>query len=225
MNYVTFSVLREFFKLRLEYSSRRKVHILNFSFAMMMFKCKLPHQLNYVVQAVMLKNIGKELLKPKNQVRFILAVISGDIIVNNRKRAELFQELKQKKYDPFPKKKPTAEPVAVGSTEVDEENDDGPAEAAASDYEYLLAMSIGTLTMEKVKELIAQQNKVEADLEILRNTEPKTLWLRDLDALEKELDVSSVSLYCYVFFFLLSRFCLTSCVSLLFSLTDFDTGA
>ena len=109
-----------------------------------------------------------------------------------------------------------AEPVAVGSTEVDEENDDGPAEAAASDYEYLLAMSIGTLTMEKVKELIAQQDKVEEDLNILSNTEPNTLWLRDLDALEKELDVSSVSFCCYVFF-LWSRFCLMLCVLLLFS--------
>ncbi|KAF6995935.1 hypothetical protein CFC21_012354 [Triticum aestivum] len=161
-------VLKEFFDLRLDFYVRRK--------------------------KVMLENMGIELLKYKNKVRFILAVISGDIIVNNRKRAELFQELKQKKYDPFPKKKPTAEPVAVGSTEVDEENDESPAEAAASDYEYLLAMSIGTLTMEKVKELIAQQDKVEEDLNILSNTEPNTLWLRDLDALEKELDVLDAKL-------------------------------
>ena len=60
----------------------------------------------------MLKNIGKELLKPKNQVRFILAVISGDIVVNNRKRAELFLELKKKGYEPSAKKKIAAtEPI------------------------------------------------------------------------------------------------------------------
>ncbi|KAF7079925.1 hypothetical protein CFC21_084086 [Triticum aestivum] len=161
-------VLKEFFDLRFEFYVKRK--------------------------KVMLENMGNELLKYQNKVRFILAVISVEIIVNNRKRADLFDELKQKGYKAFPKKKPTSGPVAVGSTEADEDNDESPAEAAASDYEYLLAMSIGTLTMEKVKELIAQQDKVKADLEILRNTEPNTLWLRDLDALEKELDVLDAKL-------------------------------
>uniref|UniRef100_A0ACD5TW45 Uncharacterized protein n=1 Tax=Avena sativa TaxID=4498 RepID=A0ACD5TW45_AVESA len=160
-------VLEEFFKLRFEFYGKRK--------------------------EVMLENIGNELVKLDNKVRFILAVISGDIVVNNRKRAELFLELKQKKYKPLPKKKVTAEPVAVGATEVDEENDESPVEAAAgvngSDYEYLLAMAIGTLTMEKVQELIAQQENLKDEVDRLRQTSPKDLWLRDLDALEKELDV------------------------------------
>lgn len=82
----------------------------------------------------MLKNLGKELLRPKNQVRFIFVVISGDIVVNNRKRAELFLELKQKGYEPSPMRRNTA-------NEVDEEND----------YEYVLAMAIGTLTLERYR--------------------------------------------------------------------------
>ena len=41
----------------------------------------------------MLQNIGEELLKLKNKVRFILAIISGDIEVGKRKRAEQFLEL------------------------------------------------------------------------------------------------------------------------------------
>ncbi|XP_044396165.1 DNA topoisomerase 2-like [Triticum aestivum] len=139
-------ILTEFFKLRLEYYRRRK--------------------------EVMLENIGKELLKPKNQVRFILAVISGDIVVSNRKRSELFLELKHKGYEPLPKRKNTAK-------EVDEEND----------YEYLLAMPIGTLTLEKVQELVARQKKLEDELESLGKATPEILWLRDLAALEKELDV------------------------------------
>ncbi|KAF7063584.1 hypothetical protein CFC21_070099 [Triticum aestivum] len=139
-------ILTEFFKLRLEYYRRRK--------------------------EVMLENIGKELLKPKNQVRFILAVISGDIVVNNRKRAELFLELKQKGYEPFPKRKNTAK-------EVDEEND----------YEYPLAMPIGTLSLEKVQELVARQKKLEDELESLGKATPEILWMRDLAALENELDV------------------------------------
>nr|XP_045084453.1 uncharacterized protein LOC123493985 [Aegilops tauschii subsp. strangulata] len=162
-------ILTEFFKLRLEYYRRRK--------------------------EVMLENIGKELLKPKNQVRFILAVISGDIVVSNRKRSELFLELKHKGYEPLPKRKNTAK-------EVDEEND----------YEYLLAMPIGTLTLEKVQELVARQKKLEDELESLGKATPEILWLRDLAALEKELDVSSSSLYsfapCYLSFMFSQSFIL-----------------
>lgn len=165
-------VLKDFFKLRFDFYGKRK--------------------------KVMLENIGKELRKINNKVRFIEDVTSGRIIVNNRKRAELFLELKQKGYEAFPKKKVMAEPVAVGATEEDEENDEGSVEAAAgvnaSDYEYLLGMAIGTLTLEKAQELKAQQKNLEDEVQRLSNTEPKDLWLRDLDALEKELDVLDAKL-------------------------------
>mgnify|MGYP001008612529 CR=1 FL=1 len=83
------------------------------------------------------------------------------------------------------RKKITAEPVAVGVTAVDE----AAAGVNASEYEYLLAMTDGTLTPEKIQELIALQKNLEDKVESLCKTTPETLWLRDLDALEKELDV------------------------------------
>ncbi|KAM3272077.1 hypothetical protein ACQJBY_042335 [Aegilops geniculata] len=160
-------ILKEFFQLRLEFYARRK--------------------------EIMLQNIGNEILKLKNKVRFILAVISQDIIVNNRKTAELFLELKQKGYEPFTENFSTSEPVPVGGTEVDEENEESPVEAAAgvtaSDYEYLLAVAIFTFTEEKAQELIAQMNKLEAESESLGKATPEILWLGELDALDKELDV------------------------------------
>ena len=42
-----------------------------------------------------------ELLKVENKVRFILAVVNGEIIVSNRKRADLFVELQRKGFTPF----------------------------------------------------------------------------------------------------------------------------
>ncbi|XP_037439463.1 DNA topoisomerase 2-like [Triticum dicoccoides] len=161
-------ILKEFFQLRLEFYARRK--------------------------AIMLQNIGNEILKLKNKVRFILAVISEDIIVNNRKTAELYLELKQKGYEPFPENLFTSEPVPAGSTEeVDEENEENPVEGAAgvtaSDYEYLLAVAIFTFTEEKAQELITQMNKLEAESESLGKATAEILWLGELDALEKELDV------------------------------------
>lgn len=40
-----------------------------------------------------------------NKVRFILAVVKEEIIIRNRKRAELLKELETKKFTPFYKKK------------------------------------------------------------------------------------------------------------------------
>lgn len=57
-----------------------------------------------------------------------------------------------------------------------------------SDYAYLLSMSIGTLTLEKIQELNAEKQKLVDDVVELMNTSPKSLWLKDLDAFEKELD-------------------------------------
>jgi len=156
-------ILEEFFQLRLEFYVKRK--------------------------EALLKNIKLELKKLENKVRFIRCVVDNEIIVNNRKRADLFLELRQKNFDPFPKKKKRAEPAAAGALE--EENEENPeAEAAEpSDYEYLLAMPIGTLTLEKIQELIAEKQKLVDDVEELKNTSPKSLWLKDLDAFEKELDL------------------------------------
>ncbi|XBI08063.1 hypothetical protein VPH35_135862 [Triticum aestivum] len=137
-------VLKEFFPLRLEFYARRK--------------------------SVMVENIRKEVLKVKNKVWFILAYISRDIIIINRKRVELLLELKRKEYPPFPEKKP-----------IEEITDNRLAEAAAgvnaSDYHYLFV----ALFTENVPDLIAQQEKLEGELESLLNTEPEIL--------EKELDV------------------------------------
>ncbi|KAK1612480.1 hypothetical protein QYE76_036153 [Lolium multiflorum] len=159
-------ILEEFFTLRLEYYVKRK--------------------------DALFKNITLEMRKLDEKVRFILAVVEGEIKVNNRKRAELFEELKQKGYESFPKNKKKNKPVAAGATDDDDGNEESPADGAdaedASGYDYLLSMSIGTLTREKVQQLIAQQENLSLEVERLRLTEPKSLWFKDLDALEKELD-------------------------------------
>uniref|UniRef100_A0A0A9CMP7 DNA topoisomerase (ATP-hydrolyzing) n=1 Tax=Arundo donax TaxID=35708 RepID=A0A0A9CMP7_ARUDO len=50
-------------------------------------------------------------------------------------------------------------------------------------------MAIGTLTREKIQELNAEKAKLENDVEELRKRSPESLWLGDLEALEKELDL------------------------------------
>uniref|UniRef100_A0A7N0TUR6 DNA topoisomerase 2 n=1 Tax=Kalanchoe fedtschenkoi TaxID=63787 RepID=A0A7N0TUR6_KALFE len=156
-------ILEDFYHLRLEFYENRK--------------------------RVMLGNLESELLKLDNRVRFILNVVEGKIIVNNRKRAELFLELKQKGFTPFPKKKTIEDVIADENEDADSSEDTEVAKGVqAGDYEYLLSMAIGTLTLEKVQELCAERDKLNYEVNELRGSSPKSLWLKDLDALEKQLD-------------------------------------
>nr|CAD1831013.1 unnamed protein product [Ananas comosus var. bracteatus] len=81
-------ILEDFFHLRLEFYEKRK--------------------------KVLLDNLEMDLLKLDNKVRFILGVVRGEIIVNNRKRAELFIELHQTGFTPFPKKSKGIDVAIVG---------------------------------------------------------------------------------------------------------------
>ncbi|KAL0005961.1 hypothetical protein SO802_013522 [Lithocarpus litseifolius] len=91
------TVLEEFFHLRLEFYEKRKKFLLN--------------------------KREMELLKLENKVRFILAVVKGEIIVSNRKRADLFVELQTKGFTPFPKKTKVVEPEVAGATDDTEETE------------------------------------------------------------------------------------------------------
>ncbi|OWM78385.1 DNA topoisomerase 2 [Punica granatum] len=160
-------ILEEFFPLRLGFYEKRKKFLLD--------------------------NLEMELLKLDNKVRFILGVVNGEIIVNNRKRAELFIELQEKGFTPFPKKTKSIEAAIAGASEDSEETEDnsestGSKEVKASDYEYLLSMAIGSLTREKVQELCAERDKLLDEVEGLKSSTPMDLWLKDLEDLERELD-------------------------------------
>ena len=134
-----------------------------------------------------------ELLKLDNKVRFVLGVVEGEIIVNNRKRAELLAELKLKGFTPFPKKSKSSEPVVAGTEQAEGEEGDDTDETGkgvrAADYEYLLSMAISSLTLEKVQSLCSERDKLEGDVEEMRRATPKSLWKKDLDAFLQQLDV------------------------------------
>ncbi|KAJ7982233.1 DNA topoisomerase 2 [Quillaja saponaria] len=91
-------ILEEFFHLRFEYYEKRKINLLN---------C-----------------LELELLKLENKVRFILGVVAGEIVVSNRKRADLLIELQQKGFTPLPKKNKSIEPQVAGANDEDEEQQD-----------------------------------------------------------------------------------------------------
>ena len=94
-----------------------------------------------------------QLEKLSNQARFVKMIVSKELIVSNRKKADIVEELRQKKFRPFPK---VAKAKAAGETEDAEEGANDEAEeattgGASTDYEYLLGMAILSLTKEKVR--------------------------------------------------------------------------
>ncbi|KAJ3252865.1 DNA topoisomerase 2 [Boothiomyces macroporosus] len=117
----------------------------------------------------LLADLTAEHLKCENRVRFVLEIIDGKLIVQNRKKAELLAELKAKKYDPIFRK-------GANAPEDDEDN------TSSHGYDYLLSMPIWNLTMEKVQALIKEQEQKEQEIKILLGQTPLDLWRIDLDA-------------------------------------------
>ncbi|KAG5859844.1 DNA topoisomerase II [Encephalitozoon hellem] len=104
----------------------------------------------------MLKVMKEELVRLENKVRFIKEVSTGGLIISRRRRAEIVFDLEARGY------------------------------AKADDYEYLLGMSILSLTAERIEKLSNEHSKKLEEYNRLAGKTPKELWLEDLDAFEKE---------------------------------------
>jgi len=117
----------------------------------------------------------KELLDAK--VRFVLMVIRGELIVSNRKKTELLQDLRTngfKAYHEIFSKEPT------GATSSD-------AAEKGGAFDYLLGMPIWSLTMERVEKLKQEMKNKTDELTSLEKTTIQEMWEQDLDAILGEL--------------------------------------
>ncbi|KAK9901805.1 hypothetical protein M0R45_001967 [Rubus argutus] len=102
-----------------------------------------------------------------NKIRFITLVGEKEIDLSV-KRPEILDKLTQKNFRRIP-----------GNN----------SEAVISDFHYLLSMSLESLCFETVDELIAEKMMVQEKLEGLRKLDSKSLWLDDLNALERQFQV------------------------------------
>ncbi|KAK1937919.1 DNA topoisomerase 2 [Phytophthora citrophthora] len=151
-------IMEEFYGIRLEFYDRRKKSMLQ----------KLQDQIKLL----------------SNKARFVLSVVEGKLIVNNRKKQELLEELVAEGYDQIvPKSKKKA-----NNDDSNESDDDETDLAGASrGYDYLLSMKIWSLTKERVDSLRAELQEREQEHSVLEGRTVQDLWLTDLDALEKML--------------------------------------
>ncbi|KAI3875654.1 hypothetical protein MKX03_035024 [Papaver bracteatum] len=141
---------------------------------------------------VLLENLEYYLNQLNNKVIFILEVVKGEIIVINRDKLELYHELQQKGFDLIPPKAKNG--AAASKPEDAEENENDNSELPSDEgelargYAYLLKMAIDSLTLQMVQELYKEKEKLDGEVAELKNATEKSLWLKDLEALEIKLN-------------------------------------
>ena len=154
-------------------------------------------RLDYYIKrkANLVKNLESEKKILSNKARFVEEVCAGRLIVNNRKRKDILEDLQKRGFDLNTKEEKKAEPTAEDDAEESEsEEEETSIGLLAKGYEYLLGMKIWSLTFEKAEQLRAQLDQKVKELELLLSTEPTTIWLRDLDAVEIALDERDAAL-------------------------------
>jgi DNA topoisomerase-2 len=99
-----------------------------------------------------LENVSNDLKYFKNQMRFIDEFIKKTLVIINRKKYDIIKELVDKKYD-----------------------------KKDSSYDYLLNMSIISLTEERMKNLNDKIEKSQKYIMELKDKSVENLWLEDIE--------------------------------------------
>ena len=106
----------------------------------------------------MLGELERQLSVLDNKCRFIKEVIAGTLKVNNRKKADIVEELKKKGYAPMVKE---AKKKVAGTAEEEDHGAEEDANTGITSYDYLLNMPIMSLTLERV-------NNLQVELSVLK---------------------------------------------------------
>ncbi|XP_055544705.1 DNA topoisomerase 2 [Wyeomyia smithii] len=174
-------IFNEYYKLRLEYYGKRKAY------------------LEGMLQA--------EADRLTDQARFIVEKCDRTLVVENKKRKVMIDELIKRGYRPDPVKEwkrnvAKEEEEEVEEPEQEEEEVVKPGKPKklvdpekafqkltdVKKFDYLLGMSMWMLTDERKNELLKQRDHKLSELAALKNKTKEILWLDDLDALSKKLD-------------------------------------
>lgn len=176
--------LKEYFVLRLEYYVRRKDYLVG----------QLTAQAD----------------KLSDQARFILEKCEKTLVIENKQRKAMIDELVKRGYRPDPIKEwqrrikmedadanddeeeeEEETPKTVAGSKVKKEVDPEKAFQKLTDvkkFDYLLGMSMWMLTEERKNELLKQRDAKLTELDNLKKKTPEYLWMDDLDNLEEKLN-------------------------------------
>jgi len=105
------------------------------------------------------------------KVKFILLIVEKKLDINNKKKHEIEDKLKELKFPKF------------GTSFL--KNSDGDSNKT---YDYLLSMPIYNLTWEKIEELKKQKDDKESEHEEIKAKSPENMWYEELELLQSKYD-------------------------------------
>lgn len=117
----------------------------------------------------------------------------GKLTIENKKKLKMIEELKNRGYPSDPVKAWKKKQIEKGNMDENSEEQTQPTEGEEEapsgnlDYDYLLGMTMWTLTLERKEELINKKNQKVQELEDLRMKTPGDIWTDDLKALREKV--------------------------------------
>ena len=107
----------------------------------------------------LIRSFEREVMLLSNKARYIGENLEGTVDLRRKKKDIINKMLADKKYDII-------------------DND--------KDYKYLVKMPMDSVSEENIKKLLKEKDDKEAELEIVKKTTEKQMWLKELKTLEKQ---------------------------------------
>ncbi|KAG0342768.1 DNA topoisomerase 2 [Podila humilis] len=147
-------IVQEFYDVRLDYYRKRKEYLIDM--------------------------YTKQWTRLDNKVRFILMIISGELQVQNRKKALIVEDMRIKNF--VSAADLDADPETIANIDVPDPMAVRVKVDKGTEFDYLLKMPIWNLTHEKVEELKKERDGKNAELKMLIDKSAHDLWNEDIEA-------------------------------------------
>ena len=151
--------------------------------------CRVKYEYTVKRKARLLKDWINDLTLNENRKRFISEIINKDLIIFQRDEKDVITDMEKADYYKYNKKQSEDD-------DQDDQEDDGKRETG---YDYLLKMHMRSFTKNKIGEIQKEIDRLTKNINTLKKTSEKQIWLNDLTTfeqfyskmlvkLEKELD-------------------------------------
>lgn len=121
--------------------------------------CNARLRIYQVRKDFILDDLRKKLVVAKAKHRFVDEIVNDKITIYRKSRSEIIEILVENKYPEYEGK-----------------------------FDYLLKMSIDSLSRDMIEKLRENVKKIENEIETLENTTPREMWLGEIDEFEKHYD-------------------------------------
>jgi len=159
-------ILQEFFDLRMKFYKKRRDYMLGL--------------------------LEAEAERLKAMARFIVEKCDKTLVIENKKKKQILEELVSRKYPPDPVLRWQSAQAKLNLEEEEEETrkdkNDEEDDPQTKNYNYLMKMSMWKLTLEQKEQLLKERDEKIKELEDLRMKTPSDLYRDDLDEFMEKLD-------------------------------------